>query len=132
MSGSQHNVYLDFTDLTKSLSYESFCEDDIQTLEIPATEEKMCVVAQLTRAASVSYSFNGEQSETIVLPAGEHRIRIKTEHTSAPGILTIYVYERSHRVLSRTYRFVSNYGFAYTAFMFRLYKDRQTILAKTA
>ena len=131
MSRSNHNVYLDFSDQSLSLSYESFFEHDRQILEVAASDDAMCIVAELRSPAAVSFSINGVRSGSLSLTAGTHRIALPATHTTNPGDLTVYISENGEPVFERGYRFVANYGIEYSAFMFRLYQSRAQ-LARTA
>ena len=131
MSQSKNNVYLDFSDLNQTLSYESFHDDDAQVLEVPAPGNSICLRVDLVEPATLSFAFTGQATASIKLDAGSHQLPLADEAVGSANELKISIRVNGCLSYQRHYKLVRNYGLEYTAFMFRLYQNRQNATAET-
>jgi len=121
-----HNVaYLDFPDEQRSLTFDSFSENGVQTIERPVYHDGMCICAELAGAGKIFISWNGALHKELNLPGGSHKLLLEDHIPAGVGQLTLAVVVDREAGEERAYRLVSDYMMEYTEYLFRVYKDQR-------
>jgi hypothetical protein len=125
MSQSQNVAYLNFSDEEKSFSFDSFCENGLQTIERPSSFDEMCICVELTDAGKLSVSWNGELHKELDLPGGSHKILLADNIPAGEGELALALAVGQESGVPRAYRLVTDYVMEYSEYLFRVHKDRR-------
>jgi len=126
MSQNQNVAYLDFPDQQRSLSFDSFHENDKQTIERPSYGDGMCICAELSHAGHLSISWNGVMHKVLNLPGGKHELLLDGNLPAGEGELTLEVVVVGQKAgPARAYRLVSDYATEYTQYMFRVFREQR-------
>ncbi len=123
MSHNRNVAYLDFPDLARSLTFDSFWHDGAQTMERQTVSFGICVCAELDEAATLSISWNGALVNKVRLSAGSHKLLLEDIIPAGDGLLTLAVTVGQEARDKRVYRLVSDYGAQYTVHMFNVFHE---------